>query len=225
MRRSLLAVSITVLALAGSTACATKGYVNKQIADVNGKVEGLSKSVEDTQNQTKQNAQKIDQVDQNAQAGINGAKQAASAADQAAQKAQSTADSANTTASALDKAAKSLVAEVVLSDAEGNFRFGSSTLPDSAKQKIDDLMNQLKADPKPVFFELDGYTDSAGDAAYNKQLGLKRAESVRAYLYEHYQVPLHKINVYSFGEADPVAPNNTRDGRAQNRRVVIKVVQ
>lgn len=224
MRRSLLAVSITVLALAGSTACATKGYVNKQIADVNGKVEGLSKSVEDTQNQTKQNAQKIDQVDQNAQAGINGAKQAAGAADQAAQKAQSTADSANTTAGELAKA-ENLVAEVVLNDAEGNFKFGSSALPDSAKQKIDDLMNQLKANPKPVYFELDGYTDSAGNSAYNKQLGLKRAEAVRAYLYEQYQVPLHKINVYSFGEADPVAPNNTRDGRAQNRRVVIKVVQ
>jgi outer membrane protein OmpA-like peptidoglycan-associated protein len=224
MRRSLLAVSITVLALAGSTACATKGYVNKQIADVNGKVEGLSKSVEDTQNQTKQNAQKIDQVDQNAQSGISGAKQAASAADQAAQKAQSTADSANTTAGELAKA-ENLVAEIVLNDAEGNFKFGSSTLPDSAKQKIDDMMNQLKSNPKPVYFELDGYTDSAGNAAYNKQLGLKRAEAVRAYLYEHYQVPLHKINVYSFGEADPVAPNNTRDGRAQNRRVVIKVVQ
>jgi outer membrane protein OmpA-like peptidoglycan-associated protein len=224
MRRSLLAVSITVLALAGSTACATKGYVNKQIADVNGKVEGLSKSVEDTQNQTKQNAQKIDQVDQNAQNGINGAKQAASAADQAAQKAQSTADTANTTAGELAKA-ENLVAEVVLNDAEGNFKFGSSSLPDSAKQKIDDMMNQLKDNPKPVYFELDGYTDSAGDAAYNKQLGLKRAEAVRAYLYEHYQVPLHKINVYSFGEADPVAPNKTRSGRAQNRRVVIKVVQ
>jgi len=225
MRRSLLAVAITALALVGSTACASKGYVNKQIADVNSKVEGLSKSVEDTQNQTKQNAQKIDQVDQNAQQGINGAKQAASAADQSAQKAQSTADSANTMASALDKAAKSLVAEVVLSDAEGNFKLGSSKLPTSATQKIDDLISQLKANPKPVYFEIDGYTDSTGGAAYNKELGLKRANAVRDYLYEHYQIPLHKMNVYSFGEADPVAPNKTRTGRAQNRRVVIKVVQ
>lgn len=225
MRRSLLAVSITALALVGSTACATKGYVNKQVSDVNSKVEGLSKTVEDTQQQTKQNAQKIDQVDQNAQNGINSAKQAASSADQDAQKAQSAANSANEMASALDKQAKSLVAEVVLSDAEGNFRLGSSKLPASATQKLDDLINQLKQNPKPVYFEIDGYTDSTGSAAYNKTLGMRRAEAVRDYLYTKYQVPLHKMNVYSFGEADPVAPNRTRAGRAQNRRVVIKVVQ
>ena len=52
----------------------------------------------------------------------------------------------------------------------------------------------------------------------------RRAEAVKRYLYEQHQVPLHKINVISYGEEKPVAPNNTRDGRAQNRRVVIKVL-
>jgi len=47
---------------------------------------------------------------------------------------------------------------------------------------------------------------------------------VKRYLYEHHQVPLHKINVISYGEDKPVAPNKTKDGRAQNRRVVIKVL-
>ena len=59
---------------------------------------------------------------------------------------------------------------------------------------------------------------------YNEQLGLMRAEAVKRYLYEKHQVPLHKINVISYGEGKPVAPNKTRDGRAQNRRVVIKVL-
>jgi outer membrane protein OmpA-like peptidoglycan-associated protein len=58
----------------------------------------------------------------------------------------------------------------------------------------------------------------------NEKLGLARAEAVKRYLYEKHQIPLHKINVISYGEEKPVAPNNTRDGRAQNRRVVIKVL-
>ncbi|MDE3155699.1 MAG: OmpA family protein [Acidobacteriota bacterium] len=225
MRRSLFAVSVSALVLVVSTACATKGYVNKQIADVNTKVEGVSKAVEATQAQTKQNADKIQQVDQSAQAGISDAKQAAGNAASAAQKAQSTASQADSTATALDQQAKRLVAEVVLSEAEGNFKLGSAKLPESATAKIDDMMSQLKANPKAVYFEIDGYTDSTGSAAYNKRLGMARADAVRDYLYTKYQVALHRMNVYSYGESDPVASNKTRAGRAQNRRVVIKVVQ
>jgi outer membrane protein OmpA-like peptidoglycan-associated protein len=55
------------------------------------------------------------------------------------------------------------------------------------------------------------------------QLGLRRAEAVKNYLYEQHNVPLHKMNTISFGESRPAAPNDTSDGRAQNRRVVIKV--
>jgi len=225
MRRTLFAVSISALALVASTACATKGYVNQQIADVNTKVEGVSKAVEATQAQTKQNADKIQQVDQSAQSGINDAKQSASQAASAAQQAQSTATQANSAASALDQQSKRLVAEVVLSEAEGNFKLGSAKLPESATSKLDDMMSQMKANPKAVYFEIDGYTDSTGSAASNKRLGMARAEAVRDYLYTKYQVALHRMNVFSYGEADPAASNRTRAGRAQNRRVVIKVVQ
>ena len=65
---------------------------------------------------------------------------------------------------------------------------------------------------------------TSGTAAYNEQLGLERAETVKRYLYEQHQVPLHKINVISYGEDKPVAPNNTRAGRAQNRRVVVRIL-
>ena len=86
------------------------------------------------------------------------------------------------------------------------------------------MVNQLKADPKGVYIEIEGHTDNVGEPSINEQLGLERAEAVKRYLYEKHQVPLHKINVISYGEEKPVAPNNTKDGRAQNRRVVIKVL-
>ena len=224
MRKSLLAVSIVSVALAGS-ACATKGYVNQQIQDVNTKVEGVSKAVEATQEQTKANAARIDQVNQSAQSGITDAKQSASEAGQTAQQAQSAAGQANAGVSAINTRASRLVAEVVLSEAEGSFKFGSSVLPEAAMAKLDDMMSKLKSDPKPVYFEIDGYTDSVGSARYNKELGLRRADAVRDYLYTKYQVALHRVSVFSYGEADPVASNKTRDGRAQNRRVVIRVVE
>ena len=86
------------------------------------------------------------------------------------------------------------------------------------------MIGQLKADTKNVFIEIEGHTDNVGDKTFNENLGLERAEAVKRYLYEQHQIPLHRINVISYGEDKPVAPNNTKDGRAQNRRVVIKVL-
>ena len=117
-----------------------------------------------------------------------------------------------------------LVYEVTLSEDQGNFKFGRHELPDEAKARLDQMVNQLKTDPKNVFIEIEGHTDNVGGRELNERLGLERAEAVKRYLYEQHQVPLHKINVISYGEEKPVAPNNTRDGRAQNRRVVVKVL-
>ena len=140
------------------------------------------------------------------------------------QRPRRSANEANTKADAVDKANKRLVYEVVLSEDEGNFKFGKTTLPDEAKAKIDEMVAQLKADPKDVFFEIEGHTDNVGDKAINEKIGLERAEAVKRYLYEQHQIPLHKMNVISYGEDKPVAPNKTKAGRAQNRRVVIKVL-
>ncbi|MDA1307374.1 MAG: OmpA family protein [Acidobacteria bacterium] len=112
----------------------------------------------------------------------------------------------------------------MLSEDQGNFAFNAVTLPDAAKARIDELVVQLLADPKGAFFEIEGHTDNTGPASINERIGLERADTVKRYLYEAHQIPLHKINIISFGEAKPVAPNTSRDGRAQNRRVVIRVL-
>ena len=141
-----------------------------------------------------------------------------------ADEARAAADAVNVRADAIERASKRLVYEVTLSEDKGGFKFGKATMPDEAKADIDQLVQQLKANPNGAFIEIEGHTDNTGATDMNYKLGLERAEAVKRYLYEQHQVPLHKISVISYGEEKPIAPNKTRAGRAQNRRVVIKVL-
>jgi outer membrane protein OmpA-like peptidoglycan-associated protein len=220
MKKLALVVPILAASLASSTACATKGFVRGQVGDVNEKVEGLSRSVEENQERTRANESRIGEVDQKAAT----AGQRAEAAGKSAMDARAAADAVNMRADAIEKNNKRLIYQVVLSEDKGNFKFGKSDMPDQAKTELDQLVSQLKSEPNGAFIEIEGHTDNAGTNAINYKLGLDRAESVKRYLYEQHQVPLHKISVISYGEEKPVAPNKTKDGRAQNRRVVIKVL-
>src|SRR5438128_2358087 len=234
MRKFLIAVPIAVLAIGGSTACATKKFVRTSVGEVNDKVDSLGKSVEETQERTRRNEGRISEVDQKAQAAdqkaqaadqkAQGAAQSAQQANNAATQASTAANAAGSKADAIDRASRRLVYEVVLSEDEGNFKFATTALPDEAKQKIDQMVAQLKQDPKNVFIEIEGHTDNVGPKALNEKIGLERAQAVQRYLYEQYQIPLHKMNIISYGEEKPIAPNKTKAGRAQNRRVVIKVL-
>jgi peptidoglycan-associated lipoprotein len=220
MKKLVLAVPVLALALGGTTACATKKMVKTEVGVVNGKVESLSKSVEENQERTRANEGRIGEVDQKAAAAGQRADQAGRRADEA----RAAADAVNAKADAIDKASKRLVYEVTLSEDKGGFKFGKALMPDEAKADIDQLVQQLKAEPKGAYIEIEGHTDNAGPKEINYKLGLDRAEAVKRYLYEQHQVPLHKINVISYGEEKPIAPNKTKAGRAQNRRVVIKVL-
>jgi outer membrane protein OmpA-like peptidoglycan-associated protein len=222
-RKFFVAVPIAVLAIGGS-ACATKKFVRTSVGEVNEKVDSQGRAIEETQERTRKNEGRIGEVDQKAAS----AAQAAAAANDAASAANANAtrvgDEANGKFDAIDRASKRLVYEVVLSEDQGNFKFGQTKLPDTAKAKIDEMVAQLKQDPKNIYLEIEGHTDNVGDKATNERIGLARADAVKRYLYEQYQVPLHKMNVISYGMEKPVAPNKTKAGRAQNRRVVIKVL-
>jgi peptidoglycan-associated lipoprotein len=234
MGKSLFAVSLLALTVAVAPACATKGFVRTEVGNVNAKDDTLSGSLEETQERTRQNEERIGAVDTKAEAAGRSATEARAAADAAAASSKEV-DSrlggrittvANDVAATRAEVAETrrLVYEVTLSEDQGNFRFGATELPDEAKARLDQVVSQLKADPKNVFIEIEGHTDNVGDRELNERLGLERAETVKRYLYEQHQVPLHKINVISYGEEKPVAPNNNRTGRAQNRRVVVKVL-
>jgi peptidoglycan-associated lipoprotein len=227
MRKQILVVSIFALALAVAPACATKKFVRTEVGQVNDKVATMGTSLEQTQERVKQAEGRITEVDTKAGA----AQQSASQAQQAANQAQQTASSANeaaasvnTRADAIETANRRLIFEVVLSEDQGKFKFGNDELPAEAKAAIDSMVSNLKSQKSGVWLEVEGHTDNTGDKAYNERLGMMRAEAVKRYLYEQHQVPLHKINVISYGEDKPATDNKTREGRAQNRRVVIRVL-
>lgn len=227
MRNSLFAAALITLSVAVAPACATKKFVRTEVGNVNSKVDTLAGTVEETQERTRKNEERIGQVDSKAEEAGRSATSARQAADQAAAAAK-TVDGRVTTVdnrvNAVEAAARKLVFEVTLSEDQGNFRFGRTELPDEAKARLDQLVGQLKNDTKNVFIEIEGHTDNVGSPEVNERVGMERAESVKRYLYEQHQIPLHKMNVISYGEEKPVAPNNKRDGRAQNRRVVVKVL-
>jgi peptidoglycan-associated lipoprotein len=220
MKRLIGAIAISALALGGTSACATKKMVRQTVGEVDQKVDTLSKSVEENQERTRANEGRIGEVDSKAQA----ADQKAQAAGTRADEAYSAADKVNSRADAIEKASKRLVYEVVLSEDQGGFKFGQTKMPEDMQMKIDEIVSQLKANPNGGFIEIEGHTDNVGEKNLNYKLGLDRAEAVKRYLYENQQIPLHKINVISYGEEKPIAPNKTKTGRAQNRRVVIKVL-
>ena len=224
MRNSLFTVGVFAVALSVAPACATKKFVRTSVGEVNDKVGTMGKSLEETQERVRTAEGRIGEVDSKAGMAADSASKANAAAADAANRAVEVGKTAETRSAGIEAETRKLIFTTVLSEDRGEFKLGKTDLPEDATAAIDAMVNQLKADKKAVWVEIEGHTDNVGDAKYNESLGLMRAEAVKRYLYEKHQVPLHKINVISYGEQKPVAPNNTRDGRAQNRRVVIKVL-
>jgi len=112
---------------------------------------------------------------------------------------------------------------MVLSDDSVKFPVDSSQLSPEAQTRLMDFVQKLKSDNKNVYVEIQGHTDSTGTKPINMRLGLDRADAVRLYMNQQ-GVPLNRMSTISYGDTTPVAPNNTRDGRAQNRRVVVIVM-
>jgi outer membrane protein OmpA-like peptidoglycan-associated protein len=197
------------VALAG---CAKKSYVNREVGEVNQKVDAVSAEVEKTQERVRQNEVEIARVNDESQSGIAEAKGSAAAA--------------MDKASAAERAAKGkLVYTLTVSNDKVQFPFNKAELSDEAKALIDDEIGPYVQENAGVWFEIEGHTDSTGDAAYNMLLGEERAMAVRDYLAKAHGIALSRLEVISYGEEEPVADNSTREGRAQNRRVVIRVLE
>ena len=195
--------------------CATKKYVGKEVGEINTKVDNLSGEVEKTQERVKRNEVRIDEVNKDTQAAKAGVAEAKGAAQQAMTKAQEA-----------EKAAKGkLIYTVTLSNDKVTFPLNRFEVSTDAKSIVDEAIAQLKAENRGVYFEIEGHTDSTGPDAYNMKLGEERAEAVRNYLHDQHGIALNRMQVISYGESKPVEDNKTKEHRAQNRRVVIKVLE
>lgn len=105
------------------------------------------------------------------------------------------------------------------------FDFDSYVLSAEAKKAIDAVIVPLVAADKSFFIELQGHTDGFGEEPYNFQLGLNRARAVMGYLYQEHGFSLQRMNGFSCGELKPVADNDFEEGRAENRRVTVVVIE
>jgi outer membrane protein OmpA-like peptidoglycan-associated protein len=101
------------------------------------------------------------------------------------------------------------------------FDTGSATLKATARERLAKVAGILIAHPD-IKVEVDVYTDSTGDPAFNQRLSEQRAASVETYLTQQ-GVPGGSVSIHGFGQGNPIASNETAAGRQQNRRVELVV--
>jgi outer membrane protein OmpA-like peptidoglycan-associated protein len=204
--------SIAVLALVASTGCVSKKLWKKNVAETDTRVQGVESGLETQEKRTTDLARETDTR-------ITEVKGTAEKAVELGSTALSKAESA-------EKAARGKVLwTTTLSDDSVKFTFDGNKVPGEAQTILDDLAGKVKGMDKSVYLEIEGHTDNIGSEDYNEHLGELRGEAVRNYLAEKAGIPLHVMNVISFGESKPVAANNTAEGRAKNRRVVVRVLE
>jgi len=203
---------ILALALLVVPGCVSKSTFKQNVEDTDGRITAVESAVES-------NGRKIADLKKETDGKI-------SSVDQKAGQAMTTGQQAMAKATAAEKAAQGkLLWTVTITDDQVKFEFGKAALTSSAISALDALVGKAKSYGKALYFEIEGHTDTVGAEDLNQKLGMKRAVTVRDYLHEKGGVPLHAMNMVSYGESRPVADNSTKEGRAQNRRVVIRVLE
>jgi outer membrane protein OmpA-like peptidoglycan-associated protein len=223
IHRTIMTAGIASLLILLNAGCATKKYVQANVANLETKINGVDKK-------TDENATRITDLDHKTEVGIADAQKKADDAGQQATKAESDAQAAHALAQqGVDQANqvgqelqsidnfKPVKSETVL------FKVGRYTLTDEDKQQLD-AFAQTATSMKRYVIQVQGFTDSTGSKQYNLSLSQRRADAVVRYLTENDKIPLIWIRYLGYGEDMPAADNDSRDGRQQNRRVVVTVL-
>ncbi len=212
-----------VLLTGGLVGCSSKNYVRAQTAPI---IQDANKLDEATAS----NHRDILDTDARAKQGIAGAQSAADAANQHALTAGQAADAANQSAQDAYNRVDTLSGVVAnldnyqsVADVSVTFAFDKAVLTASDKQQLDDFAAKLDS-TRGYILALTGGTDSVGNAQYNYALSQRRADAVANYLATNHNVPPHKFYLIGIGKDQEVATNKTKEGRAENRRVEIKLL-
>jgi peptidoglycan-associated lipoprotein len=200
MRKNIWILILALTVGVGATGCATKKYVRQETGVVGARVDDVEGQVEEAQTRLNTHERQIGEASQTAQEALRRAQEAGKLAE------------------------GKLLYETVLTDEKVKFGFDTSDLSPQAEAALDEFAGQLKNENKSVYIEIQGHTDSVGSDKYNEELGMLRAEAVRRYLNQAHGIPLHRINIISYGETAPLADNQSREGRSQNRRVALVVL-
>ena len=222
MTRTSLVICL-VASMAATVGCTSKNYVKQQTTPLINKTNELD-------DLTAKNSKDIKDVDARVQSGLAAVnaktadvEQKAQAAGQNATQAQQVADAANTRVGVLTDTVANLDNYHAVAETSVKFGFNKDNLTPKAKEALDQLAGSI-ASTKGYIIALEGGTDSVGPADYNYDLSQRRANSVIQYLASKYNVPAHKIYVIGLGKDKPVESNKTSSGRADNRRVDVRLM-
>lgn len=225
---------VTGALLAGG--CATKKYVQTTTAPISAKVDQVGQQTTQNGQQIQDTRNDLKQVDEKAQTGISAAQERASTADQHAGDAMNKANTADQHAGVADQKAdkanqgvdslRTVISNIddykMQTSVNVPFKFDRFSLTDEAKQNLDKLAEDVKAD-KRFFIAVEGYTDRVGNRMYNEALSRKRADTVVQYLVAKHDIPIYRIHMIGLGEEKPVDDGRGREANAKNRRVEVKV--
>jgi len=234
MSRRVLSILLLAFLLTFLSACATKKYVQQQVGttrtELSTKIDEeaarraeLGNQLQELSALNKRNTARIEEVNTNLGSAVKSLDPKVEEARRTGSEARET---ANTALNASKENATAFSNRNNLQPVETRdvlFKFNSTRLDDEAKQALDQIGKSVLADRNHVV-ELQGFTDSVGDAEYNIQISNKRVDAVVRYLVGTAKVELHRIHALGLGEDNPVEDNKTRDGRAKNRRVTVSVL-
>jgi outer membrane protein OmpA-like peptidoglycan-associated protein len=218
MRNRWIACLIGFGAVAGMIlvpGCATKKYVQQETATIDEKVVGIESAIEENQKRLKEHDERLATLG----SFVTQQRDEIKAVDGKIEVVDGKIEEVRKAAQG-----KLLFKETLKND-QAKFKFDSFELGPEAKAALDAFVQKLVEENRGVYLEIQGHTDNTGEESYNLLLGKKRAEAVMEYFYKQYHIPLHRMQVISFGSSAPIAENKTRDGRAENRRVEILVYE
>ena len=223
----IMAVALGPILLLSTGCVATRKFVRNTTTPLDSKITKVDQKVDQ---KTAQNAQDIRNLDDKTEAGIADARnsaekanQAAGQADQHAQQARQVADQGVAEANKAQEMVNNFDNYQADQRATILFALDKATLTKEDMERLDQLA-QAVSSLKHYVIQVQGYTDQTGPKEYNLQLSQKRADAVIRYLTTNGKVPLVRIYSMGYGESDPAAPNSTRKGREQNRRVDLTVM-